>query len=105
MYSIVKRLRCRGEPRPDREFYADPGVPGDLTIAGCAGVLEAKLSGDDGSRQEPIIPILYHVTITSMHGDKILLYGVEDAGNGRGYDQEWAVKLLPGYKRRSSDPL
>jgi hypothetical protein len=57
----------------------------------CAGGCEAKLSGDDGSRQEPIIPILYDARLVTMHGDKMLFRGLERSAEGTEWAQEWSV--------------
>jgi hypothetical protein len=40
--------------KPERDILAAPGTPGDLILALFGGGCELKLSGDDGSRQEPI---------------------------------------------------
>jgi hypothetical protein len=39
--------------KPEREILAELGAPGDLILTLCGRGCELKLSGDDGSRQEP----------------------------------------------------
>jgi hypothetical protein len=93
MYSIVKRLRTRGIRKHDREIQSDQGLAGDLTLAMCAAGPELKLSSDDGSRQEPIIPVLNDAKLITMHGDKMLFRGFERGEGGAEYAQEWSVKV------------
>jgi hypothetical protein len=93
MYSIVKRHRVRGVRKSEREIVADWGVQGELTLASCGPSYELKLSADDGSRQEPIIPILFDARLTSMHGAKMLFRGCERGPDGAEYIQEWSVLI------------
>jgi hypothetical protein len=97
MKCIVKILRVRGARRPDHDIFADAGVEGDLTLAQCNMTYELKLSSDDGSRQEPIIPILYGAALVSMHHDKMLFSGIERTGGQADaqFVQEWSVMVLP----------
>lgn len=94
MYSIVKRLRERGKRKYDRDIQADPGRAGTLTLALCGAGAELKLSNDDGSRQESIIPVLTDAKLVTMHGDKMLFRGTERGADGAEYVQEWSV-LIP----------
>ena len=96
MYSIVKRLRNRGIRKHDREIQSDQGAAGDLTLAMCGGGPELKLSRDDGSRQEPIIPVLIDAKLVTMHSDKMLFRGVERGEGGAEYVQEWSVMVPNG---------
>lgn len=98
MNSVIKLLRHYGRRKPDREIQSEPGTIGDLTLALCAGGCEAKLSGDDGSRQEPLIPILYEARLITMHGNKMLLRGVERSPDGAEHVQEWSVLIHYGAK-------
>jgi hypothetical protein len=91
MYSIVKRLRQRGIRKHDREIQTDPGTVGDMTLALCSGSCELKLAADDGSRQEPIIPVLIEARLVTMHGAKMLFRGVERGPDGAECVQEWSV--------------
>lgn len=93
MYSIVKRLRTRGIRKRDREIQSDQGTAGDLTLAMCAAGPELKLSSDDGSRQEPIIPVLNNAQLITMHGDKMLFKGYERGEGGAEFVQEWSVRV------------
>ena len=52
-----------------------------------------KLSSDDGSRQEPIIPILFDARLVTMHSDKMLFRGIERGEGGAEYVQEWSVMV------------
>jgi hypothetical protein len=91
MYSIVKRLRHRGIRKNDREIQCDPGTAGDMTLALCSGSFELKLAADDGSRQEPIIPVLLDARLITMHGAKMLFRGAERGPDGAECTQEWSV--------------
>jgi hypothetical protein len=91
MYSIVKQLRHRGIRKNDREIQSAQGTAGDMTLALCAGGCELKLSTDDGSRQEPIIPILAEARLITMHGNKMLFRGIERGPDGAEHIQEWSV--------------
>jgi len=94
MYSIVKRLRERGKRKHDRDIQGDPGRAGDLTLALCGNGAELKLADDDGSRQEPVIPVLRDARLVAMHSDKMLFKGVEQAPDGTEYVQEWSVMVM-----------
>lgn len=93
MYGTVKRLRNRGIRKHGREILADQGTTGDITLAMCAAGPELKLSSDDGSRQEPIIPVLNDAKLITMHGDKMLFKGYERGEGGAEYVQEWSVRV------------
>jgi hypothetical protein len=92
----VKILRNRGVRRSDREIGADAGVDGQLTLYQSGGQCELKLSGDDGSRKEPIIPVLFDAKLVTMHGDKMLFQGLDRQGQvaDAQYFQEWSVMVL-----------
>jgi hypothetical protein len=97
MHSTVKRLRISGARRPDSEIFADDGIEGDLTLAQCGMIYELKLSQDDGSRRDPVIPVLYDAKLVSMHSNKMLFTGLERTGDEQGVQflQEWSVMVLP----------
>lgn len=92
----VKILRQRGARRSDREIGSDAGVDGNLTLYQSGGQCELKLSADDGSRQEPVIPVLFDARLVTMHGDKMLFQGMERTGGAADaqYMQEWSVMVL-----------
>lgn len=96
MYSIVKRLRTRGIRQHDRDIQSDQGVTGDITLSLCGDGAQLKLSSDDGSRQEPIIPVLLDARLVTMHHDKMLFRGIERGDGGAEFVQEWSVLVLAG---------
>lgn len=75
MFVTVKILRYRGLRRSDQGIGSDAGVDGELTLYRSGGRCELKLFADDGSRQEPIIPVLFCAALVTMHGDKMLFQG------------------------------
>lgn len=91
----VKILRHRGVRRSDREIGSDAGVDGNLTLYQSGGQCELKLSADDGSRQEPMIPVLFDAVLVTMHSNKMLFRGVERTGEAADaqYFQEWSVMV------------
>jgi hypothetical protein len=94
MYSKVKVLRQRGVRRHQNEISSDPGKIGHLTMVGVAGVLELKLHGpEDDSQRKPIIPVLFHAKMTTMHGARMLFQGCEDPA-APDCIQEWAVEIM-----------
>lgn len=93
MHYTVKILRHRGVRRSEREILAEAGTDGQLTGAHTGASFELKLSSGDGSRAEPIIPVLLDAKLVSMHGDKMMFRGVEDIG-GAQFVQEWSVKVM-----------
>jgi len=96
MYSIVKRLRQRGLRKHINDVQSDPGATGDVTLVLCGDGAQLKLSSDDGSRQEPIIPVLLNAQLVTMHSDKMLFQGHERGEGGSEYVQEWSVVVLAG---------
>lgn len=92
----VKILRYRGSRRSDREIGSDAGVDGRISLYQSGGMCELKLFADDGSRQEPVIPVLFDARLVTMHGDKMLFRGIERAGaiEDAQYLQEWSVMVL-----------
>lgn len=99
MYSIVKRLRTRGERRSDREIAADEGVVGHLTVCKVDKLTVMSIYAPlDDSQRKPIVPNLYGAKVVFMHGDGMLVQGWERVGNRADPDppmqkQEWSVKL------------
>lgn len=97
MHYKVKALRTRGARRSDREISADAGVDGQLAGAHIGPIFELKLFSDDGSRMEPLIPVLLDAKLISMHGNKMLFRGFEQPGaDGPQYAQEWSVMVVVG---------
>lgn len=92
----VKILRRHGVRRSDREIGADAGTDGNLTLYQSSGSCELKLFADDGSRQEPIIPMLFDARLVTMHNNKMLFQGLERQGEiaDAQYFQEWSVMVL-----------
>lgn len=92
----VKILRNHGVRRSDREITADACVDGQLSLYQSGGQCELKLSGDDGSRHEPIIPVLFGAKLATVHGDKMLFHGLERQGEAADaqYFQEWSMMVL-----------
>lgn len=98
MYSIVKRLRQLGLRKHINDVQSDPGATGDVTLVLCGDGAQLKLSSDDGSRQEAIIPMLLDAKLVTMHTDKMLFKGIERGEGGAEYVQEWSVRVLAGSK-------
>lgn len=100
MYSKIKRLRSRGERKPDREIGADPGTVGHMTVVRLAEVPVASVYGAGSSgRQDPLIPMLFRAKLVSMHNNRMLLQGYERVGdqddpNCPVVAQEWAVEVM-----------
>lgn len=93
MYARVKLLRQRGIRKHDREILSDAGTDGDMSLAMSSGRYELKLSGDDGSRLEPILPVLFDARLITMHGNKMLFRGIERGADGAEFAQEWSVQV------------
>lgn len=94
MHYTVKILRHRGARRPEREILGESGTDGQLTGAHVGASFELKLSADDGSRQEPIIPVFSDAKLVSTHGDKMMFRGIETDAHGAQFVQEWSVKIV-----------
>lgn len=94
MRYIVKVLRQRGARRSERDIMAETGTVGQLSGAHIGSSFELKLFGGDGSRMEPIIPVLLDARLVSMHDDKMLFKGVEQGVDGAQFVQEWSVKVM-----------
>lgn len=92
----VKILRAHGARRSDREIGSDAGADGNLSLYRSGGRYELKLFADDGSRQEPIIPVLFDARLVTMHGNKMLFQGLECRGEiaDAQHFQEWSVLVL-----------
>jgi hypothetical protein len=93
MHCKVKILRRAGQRRHDHDISADPGIDGDLTLARVGATLQLKLAARDDSQQKPLIPILYDTHLVTMHGNKMLFYGVERS-DGSEVEQEWTAMVL-----------
>jgi hypothetical protein len=94
MHSIVKRLRQRGIRLADRDIAASVGVHGELRIAICGHQPRANLSDPNDQQFNPLIPQLVNAHLVTMHGDGLLLHGIERDPAGAEYVQEWSVKVL-----------
>lgn len=104
MYSLVKRLRNRGVRKHDREIQTDPGMAGDMTLALCSGGCELKLAADDGSRQEPMLRVLYEARVITMNGSKMPFRG-EGADRGVRRRPVFSGAVGAGAGRLGQSPL
>lgn len=99
MYSLVKRLRVRGERRSDREIAADDGIVGRISMYKVEKLTVISVHAPlDDAQRKPIIPELYSAKVVSMHGDRMLVQGWERVGNPADPNapmqrQEWSVRL------------
>ena len=91
MHCTVKRLRKGGARLSDREIAAAPSTDGMVTFVSCAGVYQLKLHAPDDSQQKPLLPVLYHARLTTMHTGKMLFHGIEQSNGGAEYEQEWTL--------------
>lgn len=89
----VKIIRNRGIRRSNREIGQDEGIVGELVMHIVGSTPELLLHSGEGSRMEPIIPLLYDARVVSMHSDKMLFEGIERAGEVW-YAQAWSVMVL-----------
>jgi hypothetical protein len=94
MYVKAKQLRERGRRRHNQDISADQGKLGELTLASVAGVYQLNLNAPDSSVHAPLYPVLHEARLTTMHGDKMLFQGIERAGDGAEYVQEWSAQVL-----------
>lgn len=64
-------------------------------IANLAGTMLLEVKNWNSTSGEPLIPTLYELSITGMHGNKMMFKGEErppgDAGPA--YVQEWSVLI------------
>lgn len=96
MHSLVKLLRDTGSRKHDQQIAKEGAVEGDLTLALCSGRFDLKLAKVEDSRQEPILPVLHDAKLTTMHGNKMLFWGIErHPQTGAEHVQEWSVVVLP----------
>lgn len=60
MYSYIKRLRARGEHKPDRDISADLGAVGTLIVFRQGGEIVAAFYAGGGTGQPgELLPTLY----------------------------------------------
>lgn len=97
MFYKIKTLSSRGVRHSDREVSSDAGADGQLAGANVGPTFELKLFSDEGSRTEPLIPVLLDARLVSMHGNKMLFRGFEQqVADGPQYAQEWSVMVMAG---------
>jgi hypothetical protein len=77
MYRLVKPLRHAGRRKHDQQIAKETPIEGDLTLSMCSGSFDLKLARVEDSRQEPILPVLHDARLTTMHGNKMLFWGIE----------------------------
>ncbi|PIL46097.1 hypothetical protein CR105_03120 [Massilia eurypsychrophila] len=100
MYSHIKRLRVRGERRPDREISADPGAVGNLTVFRQGAEIVAAFHAGGGTGQPgELLPALFRARLVTMHGQGMLFQGWErplghDQKDTESNKQEWSVRLM-----------
>lgn len=104
MYSIVKCLRDRGAPRTAKEIADDEGFEGELRFSSAGTVATAFLVEPDDEHMRPIIPVLEHAQLVTMHVDMMRLRGIERGKDGVGYEQEWSARII-GYAAPGLDDL
>ncbi|PIL41931.1 hypothetical protein CR105_27025 [Massilia eurypsychrophila] len=56
----------------ERAIGADPGARGDMILVRVADRTERKLADPNDAQMKPIIPVLYHARLTTMHGNRML---------------------------------
>lgn len=100
MYSHIKRLRARGERKPDRDISADPGAVGNLTVfKQGTEVVAAFYAGGGMGKPGELLPTLYRARLVTMHGGGMLFQGWErplgdDQEDTDKNKQEWSVHLM-----------
>jgi hypothetical protein len=96
---MVKVLRDNGRRKHDQQIAKESPTEGDLTLALCSGSFDLKLAKLEDSRQEPILQVLRDARLTTMHGNKMLFWGIErNPQTGAEYVQEWSVVVLHGQR-------
>lgn len=95
MYGKVKRLRSAGKRLSDHDIARSDFVQGEVRVYGLAGVIVASVSDPDSQVGEPLLPVLHHAKLVTMHGHGMLLYGEErpQGDAGPAYVQEWSVMV------------
>jgi hypothetical protein len=95
MKAHVKVLRSGGERISARDIQSDSGTRGDMTMVMIAGRTELKLADPNDSQLKPLIPVLYHARLVTMHGNRMLYQGLTAPRDDGGQAQEWSVEVLP----------
>lgn len=95
MKAHVKVLRRNGERKSERDISADPGVHGDMTMVKVGDRPELKLAALNDSQMKPLIPVLYHARLVTMHGNRMLFQGLTAQREDGGKPQEWSVEVSP----------
>ena len=89
----VKILRRNGERKSERDIHGDPGTQGNMTMVIVEGRTELKLSDPNDSQMKPLVPVLYHARVTTIHGNRMLFQGLTAPRAEGGQPQEWSVEV------------
>ena len=94
MLAKVKRLRHHGKRLSDREIGAAPAIEGEVKVYGVGTTIWASVTDPNRQVGDPLLPMLYEVRLTAMHGPGFLLKGEErpQGDAGPAYVQEWSVR-------------
>lgn len=94
MIGKVKRLRHQGKRLSDREIGAVQAVAGEIRVYGVGSSVLANVTDPNSQVGDPLLPTLYEVRLTTMHGPGMLLKGEErpEGGTGPAYVQEWSIR-------------
>lgn len=95
MHGKVKRLRERGKRLSDNEIGRALFVEGEVRVFGMGNTLQASVTDPRSQIGDSLLPVLYEVRLTTMHGPGMLLKGEErpQGSAGPAYVQEWSVRL------------
>lgn len=93
MYGKVKRLRAAGKRLTAQDIARAEYVAGELTLAGLGTTTLLTLKDPNSQIGDSLLPDLYEVRMTTMHGNKMLFKGEErpQGDAGPAIVQEWAV--------------
>jgi hypothetical protein len=95
MKAHVKQLRRGGERLAARDIQTDSGTRGEMTMVLIDGRAELKLAEPSDSQQKPLVPMLYHARLVTMHGNRMLFQGLTAPRQDGGQPQEWSVEAFP----------
>jgi len=79
----------------DTEIGRSPFVEGEVRVYGLGASIVAEVNDPNSNVAEPLLPALYDVRLTTMHGPGMLLKGEErpQGDKGPAYVQEWSVRF------------
>lgn len=97
MYGKVKRLRDRGKRMSDQQIAAAQFVEGEVRVYGLGASIVASVMDPRSQVGDALLPELYDVRLTTMHGPGMLLKGEErpQGDSGPAFIQEWSVRFGP----------